>query len=458
MLSRRLFLKSSALIGCSAAAHPLMSTISFASAPGDNRLVVIVLRGAMDGLDVFQPYGDPELRKLRRNISLGPEQNALDLDGFFALHPLLAPLMPLWNKGELAFAPSVSAPYRDKRSHFDGQAVLEAGTGLDTQQFEQRDGWLNRLLQEMPDATSETAYSVGVDEMRILDGEAQVKSWAPEAEMLITPQAQKLLLRIYEDDPLFHASGEAAVEIATKEQIATKGKKETDGQALARFTASRLNEDTRIASFSLSGWDSHAMQKNVMKRSLPRLSDAILTLRDELGANWDKTTVLAMTEFGRTVRENGSQGTDHGTGGPLLLAGGAIRGGGAQSADGRGSARASSMQSVILCRWPMCVHMPPGSFMICLESIATHSKQRCFPVLIWGSGSGYWLDRLRPRNRDAPCKIYPCSPPVQRRASPLARVKHGTQVGKGQSRRRRSSATPLGTPCRSERSHRHAIP
>lgn len=327
MLSRRLFLKSSALIGCSAAAHPLLSTISFASAPGENRLVVIILRGAMDGIDVFQPYGDPELSKLRRNFSVGPDAGARDLDGFFALHSGLAPLMPLWENGELAFAPAVSVPYRDKRSHFDGQAILEAGTGLDMPQFEQRDGWLNRLLQEMPNTNSGTAYNVGIEDMRILSGSAKVKSWDPEATMKITPQAQQLLLRIYENDPLFHASGEAAVEIAAMEQAATTGKKESDGRTLARFSAARLNEDTRIASFSLAGWDSHANQSRVLDKALIRLSDAILTLRDELGKNWQKTMVLAMTEFGRTVRENGSQGTDHGTGGPLLVAGGAIKGG-----------------------------------------------------------------------------------------------------------------------------------
>src|SRR5699024_754310 len=120
-----------------------------------------ILRGAMDGLDVFQPYGDPHLRKLRQTISLGPEQGAHDLDGFFALHPELSSLMPLWNAGELGFVPAVSTPYRDRRSHFDGQDILEAGTGTDVAQARQRDGWLNRLLHSMPDAQSETAYAVG---------------------------------------------------------------------------------------------------------------------------------------------------------------------------------------------------------------------------------------------------------------------------------------------------------
>ena len=96
---------------------------------------------------------------------------------------------------------------------------------------------------------------------------------------------------------------------------------------MARFAADRLNGETRIATFSISGWDSHARQPQVIDRALQRLSAAILTLRKDLGANWSRTTILAMTEFGRTVRENGSGGTDHGTGGAMLVAGGNIKGG-----------------------------------------------------------------------------------------------------------------------------------
>lgn len=329
MLSRRLFLKSTALIGCSAAAHPLLNSIAFATAPGENRLVVIILRGAMDGLDVFQPYGDPELRGLRSTLSLGPDQGAHDLDGFFALHPALASLMPLWRKGEMGFAPAVSTPYRDKRSHFDGQDILEAGTGADLEESQQRDGWLNRLLQHMPDARSETAYAVGVEEMRILSGQAPAMSWAPQVSLDLSPQAQRLLEHVYHDDELFRTAGGRAMEIAGMDLggIEEERGPTRDARALARFSAERLNQDTRIATFSLAGWDSHANQAKVIDRALERLADAILTLRDNLGNNWQRTTVLAMTEFGRTVHENGSGGTDHGTGGALLMTGGAIRGG-----------------------------------------------------------------------------------------------------------------------------------
>lgn len=328
MLTRRLFLKTSAIIGCSAAAHPLWSPAAFASAPGENRLVVIILRGAMDGIDAFQPYGDRNLSALRSTLSLGPEHGATDLDGFFALHPGLSDLMPLWQAGQLAFAPAVSTPYRDKRSHFDGQTMLEAGTGSDLDLDAQQDGWLNRLLQVMPGQTSETAYSVGAERMRILRGPASAKSWSPEASLALSPQAERLLGRIYEDDPLFRDASSQALEIAAGLSPRQPGRKpQPEHLELARFTADRLNLETRIATFSLAGWDTHAGQAGTLHRAFKRLSDTILTLRSDLGRHWNTTTVMAMTEFGRTVRENGSAGTDHGTGGAMLVAGGAVRGG-----------------------------------------------------------------------------------------------------------------------------------
>lgn len=329
MLNRRSFLQAATLLGCSAAAHPLMSTMTFAAAPGENRLVVIILRGAMDGMDAIQPYGDPMLRQYRRELSVGPENGALDLDGFYALHPELAPLMPLWKAGELAFAHAVSTPYRDKRSHFDGQDLLEAGTGNDLPFDRQQGGWLNRLLGEMPGVVSETAYSVGVEQMKILSGKAPYLSWAPRANLQLTPQAQMLLEHVYHDDPLFRDAARDATEIVaeTGDQAMAGGGPGADAKALGQFAATRLNAETRIAAFSIPGWDSHAGQVATLTKAFERLCGSILSLREGLGRNWARTTVLVMTEFGRTVRENGSAGTDHGTGGALLMAGGAIKGG-----------------------------------------------------------------------------------------------------------------------------------
>ncbi|MTH35027.1 DUF1501 domain-containing protein [Paracoccus limosus] len=327
-LDRRLFLKGAALIGCSAAAHPFMTSMTFAALPTNNRLVVIILRGAMDGLDAIQPYGDPMLAKLRRDLSAGPAAGALDLDGFYALHPNLAPLLPLWKSGELAFAHAVSTPYRDKRSHFDGQDLLEAGTGNDLPVDRRIGGWLNRLLQATPGATAETAYAVGMDQLKILSGSAAHLSWAPRAALSLSPQAQMLLEHVYHDDALFRTAASDAIRISGETgQMALEKGATAEASSLGAFAASRLNAEARVAAFSIAGWDSHANQPQILGRALDRLAAAILALKQGLGPNWGRTTVLAMTEFGRTVRENGSGGTDHGTGGTLIMAGGALRGG-----------------------------------------------------------------------------------------------------------------------------------
>ena len=340
-LSRRAFLTRSAVIGCSAAASPLLTPVSFAAAPWDARLVVIILRGAMDGLDVVQPYGDRSFASLRPNLGFDRDR-ATDLDGFFALHPGLDSLVPLWCAGELGFAHAVSTPYRDKRSHFDGQDLLEAGTGALTGQ---RDGWLNRMLQHVPGIEAETAYAIGRDEMRLLSGMAPVAEWAPDAGLALSAQALRLMERITHDDPLFRdAIGEAidlsgaeamamSMEVGDEEMMASMAestKSASQGDAhrkVAEFAAEKLRGASRIAAFSLNGWDTHADQSRYLPLALTRLQDTILDLKAGLGPVWGQTTVLAMTEFGRTAHENGSKGTDHGTAGAVLMAGGAIKGG-----------------------------------------------------------------------------------------------------------------------------------
>ncbi|MBT8457771.1 MAG: DUF1501 domain-containing protein [Alphaproteobacteria bacterium] len=333
-LTRRGVLRGLGTMACSAAAHPLMTTVTFASAPSwEARLVVLILRGGMDGLDVVRPVGDPGFTAVRRGAGDG-----VPLDGFFAMHPGLRGLMPLWQAGELGFVHAVSTPYRDKRSHFDGQDLLEAGTAMDARIA--RDGWLNRMLQTVPGVEGETAFAIGQDPMKILSGAAEVANWSPATRFDLSPQAQLLLEQIYRDDPLFREAVTEAVALA--DTISTDlaedapdadmmaamrdrgGRSET---ALAAFAADRLNRDTRIAAFSINGWDTHRDQAGPMDRRLSQLAEVLLTLKSGLGANWSRTTVLAMTEFGRTVRLNGSRGTDHGTGGAMLVAGGAVRGG-----------------------------------------------------------------------------------------------------------------------------------
>jgi uncharacterized protein (DUF1501 family) len=297
-----------------------------AAAPGDARFVVIVLRGGMDGLDVVRPVGDPMFAHHRPILSTSGWQ---DLDGFYGVHDGLAELMPLWQAGELAFAHATSTPYRDRRSHFDGQDMLENGSGDEAGQLtDDRDGWLNRVISRLPGAHAETAFSVGRENLLLLKGEAPAMAWSPDTDLDLSPQAQLLLSKIYESDPLFHAAASQAIELSALTEPNEMGpRRGARAEALARFAAERLVEDTRIAAFSISGWDTHANQSNSLPNALSEVSAALLTLKSTLGPVWRQTAVLCLTEFGRTVRENGSRGTDHGTGGAAIFAGGALKGG-----------------------------------------------------------------------------------------------------------------------------------
>lgn len=318
-LSRRTF-----LIGCSAAAAPLFTPMTFAATPGDNRLVVIVLRGAMDGIDLMRPLGDPNYALLRPKLAQGAYRDPLDLDGFFALHPACAPLFPLWATGEMAFAAAVATPYRN-RSHFIGQDMLENGSGeVNGILTPDRDGWLNRALQLMPNASSTTAVAVGVDPMMILEGKAPAQNWFPVAGSRLSAQGNDLLSDLYNQAPDYAATF-AEAQVLRNDNIASE---ENDvDRAMGGYVADQLNAEARIATFSFSGWDTHQQQEFNVSKRFTAFSNMLLTLRERLGSNWKKTTVVAMTEFGRTAAENGSGGTDHGTGGMALLAGGALRGG-----------------------------------------------------------------------------------------------------------------------------------
>ena len=339
-VTRRGFLLRASAIGCSAAASPLITPMSFAAAPWENRLVVIILRGAMDGLDAIRPWGDPDFAAARPGLA-GARDPALDLDGFFGLHPSLGDLMPLWRAGELAAVQAVSTPYRDRRSHFDGQDLLEAG-GM-TLDGGMQDGWLNRMLQGVPGVTAQTTYAIGQENMLVTSGAAPVSNWSPDVDLSLSAQGLRLLEMTMQEDPVLAAAMAEAVLLADADGDAVLADDESGMMAsmqgerrgrgaghlrIADFAAAQLRDAARIASFSIGGWDTHVNQSRTLARPLKRLAEVLLRLREGLGAEvWGKTTVVAMTEFGRTVRENGTRGTDHGTGGAMLLAGGAVRGG-----------------------------------------------------------------------------------------------------------------------------------
>ncbi|MGR3781823.1 MAG: DUF1501 domain-containing protein [Albimonas sp.] len=324
-LSRRGLLKGGLTLGCSAAAFPLMSKVTFASAPGDNRLVVIVLRGALDGLAAVGPYTDRNYLSMRPNLATTPDRKGFDLDGRFALHEELGALMPLWQAGELSFVHAVSTPYRDKRSHFDGQDALESGTEAESGGMTpSKDGWLNRALSLLPGAQSSTAVAVGRDNMLLLDGANPALNWSPDSDIQLSPQALQLFRMISERDPLFAAAAREATEIDAALGMDGSAAKKVDAKSLAALSAEMLRGESRIAAFSLGGWDTHRRQEGAIRKPMNQLAEAILELKTGLGPVWEKTAVMCITEFGRTARENGSEGTDHGTGGLMIYAGGSL--------------------------------------------------------------------------------------------------------------------------------------
>lgn len=312
--------------GCCLAAAPILSPVTFASMPGENRFVTIILRGAMDGLDLVQPYGDPALRTLRPTLALAPDDGLIDLDGFFGLNPVAADLMPLWKAGELAFVHAVSTPYRDARSHFDGQDILETGdaslNGMHT-------GWLNRSLSVIPSQADRQALDVNMSSDLILTGPNPVGVWSTRSDLVMADDEMQSLRRLYQNDPAFAlAMEEAAKTDQTAETLHGDTKRGNGTEDVARLVGGMLLKEYRISNFSITGWDTHVSQKQQFTKAAKELVRAIQTLKATLGeAAWGKTVVLAMTEFGRTVRQNGSGGTDHGTGGCCILAGGAVSGG-----------------------------------------------------------------------------------------------------------------------------------
>lgn len=319
-LTRRGFLASA----CCAAAAPLFTQLSLAAMPGDNRFVAIILRGAMDGLDLVQPVGDKAFASLRPKLVEASAPKLIPLDNFYGLHPAAAPLLPLWKAEELAFVHAVSTPYRDIRSHFDGQDILEAGG---TEGAARTGGWLNRTLSLAGQPLK--AISVSSAQEMILSGSNPADVWSPRSDVALGQDELAFLARLYARDPAFSEALKQAVGIDSFTD-ALYGQEQRNGSMahVAKMAGALLKDEYRIASFSITGWDTHVQQKQDFASAVKDLSTAILSLREAMGQKvWAKTAVVAMTEFGRTVRQNANDGTDHGTGGCAVIAGGAIRGG-----------------------------------------------------------------------------------------------------------------------------------
>jgi uncharacterized protein (DUF1501 family) len=317
-MDRRRFVCGMCLGGLATFAAPL---VTFAQVPGKGRFVFVLLRGGFDGLAALIPIGDPAYAGLRGAMAY--DRSALvALDDTFALAPGLAPLAPLWKAGELVPVHAMAIPFRT-RSHFDGQAVLE--TGLD-KPVGSSDGWLNRLLQVMQGERSGIAVAAGMP--RSMTGTYPVLTWSPASLGTLEEAYVDRLHVLYERDPVLHDRFEAALQLKALES--EDGMSSATGAAASRgpnrmkqvmdATARFLRDPSgpNVAAVEFSGWDTHAnqgMAGGPLDRLLGQLAEALAEFRTAMGDAWEDTTVVAMTEFGRTARPNGTGGTDHGTAG-----------------------------------------------------------------------------------------------------------------------------------------------
>jgi uncharacterized protein (DUF1501 family) len=300
--------------------------LSFAATPGGKRLLLVVLRGGLDGLAAVVPYADPSYGDARGNMAMTPSPESLiDLDGHFALHGSLAPLAPLYRNKELLILHAAATPYRD-RSHFDAQDMLECG-GVTPHAL--HTGWLNRAVEDL--SPSQDAIAIGPAAPLVLRGQAKVETWAPSILPDVDEDFLTRVMSMYRADPLL---GEALAGARDMRGMGDGGDARGPKAfvAMMRQAAAFMAPETgpHIGAIDIGGWDTHANQglgEGRLPRNLALLAEGLTAFREDLGAAWHDTAVLAVTEFGRTVRGNGSNGTDHGTASVAFLLGGAVNGG-----------------------------------------------------------------------------------------------------------------------------------
>jgi uncharacterized protein (DUF1501 family) len=329
-----------AALGLGAAALTFPS-FAFAAA-SEKRLVVIVLRGGMDGLAAAPPVGDPAYVGARKGLAL-PRAGAnavLALDSTFALHPRLTNMHAMYRAGELTLVHAVGTPYRE-RSHFDAQNVLETGAA---RPFARGEGWLNAALQALPQSTRanrpELGIAIAAQAPLILQGRANVATWSASPMKDADPDTIARLMRLYE-------ARDRELAGALQSAVAANGIAEEGGmmeQAGNPRRAVRALAPTAVIAagflkqangpvacvIEMGGWDTHANQGSdtgLFATNMGFLDDGVAALKRELGPTWRNTAVLIVTEFGRTVAPNGNRGTDHGTGMAAFLCGGAVAGG-----------------------------------------------------------------------------------------------------------------------------------
>ena len=340
-LSRR-----TTLLGLCALGFAGRGKLALANAPTQKRLVVVVLRGALDGLSAVVPYGDPNLSALRPALlppAPGQPGGMYDLGGFYGLNPALSGLYTMYQAGELLPVHALAGPYRT-RSHFEAQDLLQLGL---EQESGITSGWLNRTLTQLPARPGQSlaGLAAGIGTPLLLQGPQRVGSYAP-VSFATPPDA--LYARIAALNAVDAITGPAIAQglrAGTFErQTFRRDSMMSDDAAATAGDAPRLDggfpllatrvgellaapAGPRIAAFQLEGWDTHANQTEGLKPPLSGLDQGLVNLKTALGPAWAQTAVLVMTEFGRTAAMNGTKGTDHGTATVAFLLGGAVRGG-----------------------------------------------------------------------------------------------------------------------------------
>ena len=353
MLTRRFFLKSSglALVSFGVAPKALLRSVYAADGRGRRKtLVVVFQRGACDGLNTVVPYGESAYRQMRPTIAIpaprGADKDAaLDLDGHFGLHPALAPLLPSFQDGSLAVVHAVGSP-DTTRSHFDAQDFMESGTpGVKSTE----DGWMNRHLQctPEPEATPFRAVSLTPTLPRSLAGRAPAVAMANINGFNLRPAAGPGVARGFEDmyggavHDVLHGTGKETFEaIAFLKKSDPARYTPAPGAAYPRGRygdslkqiAQLIKADVGVemAFTEVGGWDHHAAEGGVQGQlavRLRELGETLAAFQRDLGDRMQDVVLVTLTEFGRTARENGNRGTDHGHASVSFVLGGGVRGG-----------------------------------------------------------------------------------------------------------------------------------
>jgi uncharacterized protein (DUF1501 family) len=313
---------------------PALTRLSWAATPqalGEQRFVLVLLRGGLDGLTAVPALGDPSFASARKDLAFATTGSgaALALDGLFGLHPLLPQLHAMYLRQEMLVVHAVATAYRD-RSHFDAQNLLETGG---TVPFAIGSGWLNRALHHAAPGAADAAVALNASVPLVLQGPASVSNRSPQHTRQIDDDLMSRLRRMYAGDRELDAALQRAAATLATTQRAGDANTAAHPLVAAADAAARLlslADGPRVAVLEADGYDSHATQASLMgipARELRALDGAMQRLHSGLGAAWSRTLVVVATEFGRTVAPNGSGGTDHGTAGAMFLAGGAVKGG-----------------------------------------------------------------------------------------------------------------------------------